>query len=145
MRYSRFNLYFKKLAFFTYTTTSTLYSFFNRFDNFSLFSWIEVCCLWRGNSNAFINIIKTNGLEIILYRHSDGSHLCLQARSICRNQTVKWMNKFFWMKEIELYYYYYYFKALDSNECLIQIIPFQCNFSDWNITGINREKNFLSC
>ena len=38
------------------------------------------------HNNAFIN---TNGLEIIFYTHSDGLHLCLQARSACTNQTVK--------------------------------------------------------
>ena len=106
----------KKLTF-VYTTTSTLYSF-NRFDNFGLFSWIEVCCFWRGNNNAFIN---TDGLEIIFYRHSDGSHLCLQACSTCTNQTVKWVNKFFWMKEIELYFF---FKIFYSNECSFPLQSF---------------------
>ena len=38
------------------------------------------------NNNAFIN---TNGLETMFYTHSDGLHLCLQARSTCTNQTVK--------------------------------------------------------
>ena len=110
----------KKLTF-VYTTTSTLYSF-NRFDNFGLFSWIEVCCFWRGNNNAFIN---TDGLEIIFYRHSDGSHLCLQACSTWTNQTVKWWTNFFEWKKLNFIFF---------SKCSIQMnVPFHCNLSAENI------------
>ena len=88
----------KILRSFTYTTPSTLYFFFNRFDNFGFFSWIEICCFWRGNNNAFIN---TNGLEIIFYRHSDGLHLWRQARSTLHAQikmSDEWTKFFEWKK-----------------------------------------------
>ena len=113
---------------------STLYSF-NRFDKFGLFYGIEVCCLWRGSNDAFMN---TDGLEIIFYRHSNGSYLCLQARStlhksncqmnehiflIERNRTFffqhvlfKWMFdsndsfslQFFWIKYNREKYFFFY-------------------------------------
>ena len=31
----------------------------------------------------------------------------------------------------------FFFKMFYSNECLIQMILFHCNFSDWNITMMN--------
>ena len=34
------------------------------------------------------------------------AQVLLASPSTCTNQTVKWMNKFFWMKEIELYYFF---------------------------------------
>ena len=80
------------------------------------------------NNNAFIN---TNGLEIIFYTHSDGLHLCLQGRSACTNQTVKWMNKLnnFLNKRNRTFFFFFSFQSVlfkwmfDSNdsESLIQI------------------------
>ena len=72
------------------------------------------------NNNAFIN---TNGLEIIFYTHSDGLHLCLQGRSACTNQTVKWMNKLnnFLNKRNRTFFFFFFFKAFCSNECSIQM------------------------
>ena len=34
------------------------------------------------------------------------AQVLLASLSTCTNQTVKWMNKFFWMKEIKLYYFF---------------------------------------
>ena len=63
------------------------------------------------------------------------AQVLLTSLSTCTNQTVKWMNKFFWMKEIELFFFF--FKMFYSDECSIQMILFHCNFSDWNITVMN--------
>ena len=34
------------------------------------------------------------------------AQVLLTSLSTCTNQTVKWMNKFFWMKEIELFFFF---------------------------------------